>query len=638
MVKTGLCFGLLLALVQLATSQPVLEIYPDSFKFGYISVGGYNQRSFVLSNGGNQSLIIDSVVVNSAFYMPGMIGMTINPNDSQIVDVRFTPPGEGDFSGVCHFYSNDPVSPVKDIIIVAIGVRAFAPGEAIWTYQHIEDVVCVAATQDYDGDGLPDVVAEGYDAGAVGDNLVCFSGSGDGNIPNIIWSASPQGGPSNSGGWGDGCLNTATDIDGDGYNDILLGTAWGSRTVFAISGKTGQTIWSYDTYQHLPSGWIYSVCQTSDNNNDGIPEVFAAAGSDANAAFCLDGSNGELIWQKTVEDAVMSIASLSDVNGDAKDEAAFGVADNGTTAYCISGASSGNGTLLWTFNLTTSTFWTTTIQDINHDGYREVLCGTWGNGNYLYAFNGHRAGQGQMLWRTSIGGLIMRVVACPDLNGDGHEDVLVASSSYYALVLSGADGSELWRGYASNYVWAIDYTADLTGDSIPEVVYGSFDGGVYCANGATGAQVWQFTCPYKIFSLRGTGDVNGDGYADVIAGTQYLRTDGGKVYVISGGQAGTNIIDDSPTLPDAYLNVSCYPNPFNSSTAINFTLAKSGNYALSIFDIAGRLVKRFNGFAAAGKNNIVWNAAGEHGIATGVYLYHLAAGNQIGKGKVTLLK
>jgi outer membrane protein assembly factor BamB len=630
-------FGVM-ALTAIAQTQPSLLITPDTLKFGYVSVDGSHERRLVFKNVGDQTLIIDSILTAGIIQMPSVANDSINAGDSLIFYPRFAPVAEGDFSDLWKIYSNDIIYPRHDLNVVATCVRAFLPGEAIWTYQHIEDVVCVAAAEDIDNDGFPDIWAEGFGSGAIGDNLVCLSGSGDGNIPNVIWTTQPQGGPSNSGGYGDDCLSAATDMNGDGYQDLLFGAAWGNRTVFAISGKNGQTIWSYDTYQNPPSGWIYSVKQTSDNNGDGIPEVLAAAGSDANAVYELDGATGQLNWQYTADDAVMSVVSLADINADGKNEAAFGGADYGTHAYCISGASQGAGTPLWMFTMGTSTMSTSTIEDINNDGYRDVLCGTWNNSDYVYAFNGHRFGQGQMLWRVAVGQLIMRVINCPDLNRDGHEDILVSSWANYGLALDGTNGAELWRGYSGGDVWAIDYTADLTGDTIPEVVYGSFDGNVYCVNGATGEQLWAFNCGYKIFSLRGIGDVNGDGFADVIAGTQFLNNQGGKVYIISGGSSRSAIENQTATIPDNYLMVNSYPNPFNAQTTFKFNMRRSSEYKLSLYDITGKLVKQFSGIGDVGPNSLQWDTSSNKGIASGIYLYRLSADGAIGKGKVTLLK
>jgi len=633
-----LIYSLIACLSVGANSWPLLDFSPDTLKFGYVSVGGSHSRTLSLINVGDQPLAIDSAICNPAF-RPHLPANPIMPGDTVAITIDFQPTEIADFGGTIGFRYNNPANPVAGLSTVARGVRSFYPGEPIWIFQHIEDVVCVAATEDYDDDGFPDVVAEGFDAGATGDNLVCFSGSGDGN-PNVLWSARPIGGPSNSGGWGDACLNYGSDHNGDGHGDILLGTAWGSRSVFVIDGMTGQTIWSFDTYQNPPSGWIYSVVEANDMNGDGIPEVFAGAGSDCDKVFCFDGATGAVRWQKQAEDAVMSVAALSDINADSFDECTFGAADNGRRMYCVSGGSNGNGVSLWEFNILQSTYCVTTIADINNDGYRDVISGTWAVGSTpsrVIAWNGRRFGNGQVLWQRSFASYIMRVVACPDLNGDGIEDVLVASWENSAYALSGADGSILWMAFGGDDVWAIDYTADVTGDGIVEVIYGSFTGQVFLADGANGNILWNCPTGYKIFSVRGIGDVNGDGFADVIAGTQFLRTEGGKVFLISGGQTATSISDEARAMPDR-ISLRSYPNPFNSSTVIKFTLPERVGYRLGVYDIAGRLVSEFKGEGVAGENSLIWDVSRQEGVSSGVYLYSLKAGEQSAEGKVTLLR
>ncbi len=638
MKKSILILCIIIGLSLSAYSSPLLDLIPDTLKFGYVSEGGSHSRQLKLVNIGDQLAVIDSAICDPA-YRPHFPANPIPPGDTVEIAIEFRPTETADFSGVIGFHYNNQANPVVFLTTVARGVRSFYPGEPIWIYQHIEDVVCVAATEDYNGDGFPDVVAEGFDAGATGDNLVCFSGSGDGN-PDVLWSARPIGGPSNSGGWGDACLNYGSDHNGDGRGDILLGTAWGSRSVFVIDGMTGQTIWSFDTYQNPPSGWVYSVVEANDMNGDGVPEIFAGAGSDCDKVFCFDGATGAVRWQKQAEDAVMSVARLADINADSSDECVFGSADNGRRMYCVSGGSNGNGVSLWEFNILQSTYCVTTIGDINNDGYRDVISGTWAVGSTpsrVIAWNGYRFGNGQVLWQRSFASYIMRVVACPDLNGDGIEDVLVASWENSAYALSGADGSILWMAYGGDDVWAIDYTADVTGDGIVEVIYGSFTGQVFLADGSNGNILWNCPTGYKIFSVRGIGDVNGDGLADVIAGTQFLNNVGGKVFLISGGQASTSISDHELAVPDRISLIS-YPNPFNSSTVVKFSLPEPAVYKLGIYDIAGRLVAEFEGEGVAGENSLTWDVSGRDGISSGVYLFSLKAGRESAGGKVTLLR
>jgi len=281
-----ICF-FMIVLTGIAVSQPQLQVKPSPLKFGYISIDGTNQREIVLVNTGLSSIVIDSCLYQPPFYVDNISGITINAGDSLIVETSFSPEIEMDYISFYDIhYTGHFGQFIYRLRITASGIQTFEAGEIIWSYQHIENVVCVAAVGDYNNDGMPDVAAEGYYRGVEGDPLVCLSGSGCGST-GVIWSVHPEGGPSNSGGFGDKCLAYVDDLNRDGYGDILRAGAWECRTVFAINGLTGDTIWTYDTYQHGPSGWIYSVAQIGDITGDSIPEVLAGLGSDANRVYCL---------------------------------------------------------------------------------------------------------------------------------------------------------------------------------------------------------------------------------------------------------------------------------------------------------------------------------------------------------------
>jgi hypothetical protein len=312
--------------------------------------------------------------------------------------------------------------------------------------------------------------------------------------------------------------------------------------------------------------------------------------------------------------------------------------DNGRMFYCVSGASSGIATPVWMFNIGESTFSLTTIKDINDDGYDDVIVGTWGRG--LMAFSGHRAGQGMILWEIPISTYIMKVVNCPDVDGDGYDDIILASWSSYVEVYSGVDGSLIWRFFCGDDVWAVDYLEDITGDEIPEIIAGSFSHNVYVVDGARGQELWRFQAGAKPFSVRRISDVNGDGYDDVIAGTQFLDNAGGEVFVISGGQVDSTSIDNElpQILPKDYIVAANYPNPFNSTTLISFSLYQAEDFKVSIYDIAGRLVAEKMGTGQPGKNKVSWDFSGGNEIVSGIYFYTVEAGSKTGKGKMTFLK
>jgi len=623
-----------------AMASPIISINEDTLKFGYISAGGSHSRQLDISNVGNQSLIIDAVSLHNAAFMiqSPTIPDTIAPGQHRQYEIVFHPIEISSFDGIFSFYSNDPLVPTALLPVKAEGTLVFMPGEIIWSFQGPENVVSCTAIDDVDGDGIQDVVAESFDAGVSGDNLFCVSGSGNGD-GNLLWSARPAGGPSNSGGYGDECLIAIDDMNRNGTRDLILGTAWGSRTVFAIESTTGETIWSYDTYQNPPSGWVYSVTSMGDINGDSIPEVLAGAGSDANAGILLNGADGSMIWREQVADAVYSVSRVEDLDYDLIPEAILGAGDNDDRAYLYTGAGVDSSTLLWNYDSNASIMSVAGINEVNGDAFGDVIIGTWGNGDKVIALSGYSRDRiGDTLWTSMAGGPVMKVVISPDLNNDWFPEVLVASWASYAQALSGHDGSILWTYPMGDDVWAIYWANDVTGDGICEAVAGSFTGAVALINGANGQEVWTCATDSKIFTVRPIGDVNGDGVPDIIAGQQFLSSTGGKFFVISGGTVGSSAIDDDISIPNHHMLLANYPNPFNASTVISYDLPNPGLVNLELFNLLGqRVATIFDGYQQAGMHEVAYNAANS-GLSSGVYYCRLSANDEVSTLKMTILK
>lgn len=88
---------------------------------------------------------------------------------------------------------------------------------------------------------------------------------------------------------------------------------------------------------------------------------------------------------------------------------------------------------------------------------------------------------------------------------------------------------------------------------------------------------------------------------------------------------GSDIDDD--LLPQNYsADIYNYPNPFNSSTKIEYSVGTPGAGAIEIYDMLGRRVRRL-GFQSASdsRNDIIWDGLDESGreVGSGVYCYTL---------------
>ena len=84
-----------------------------------------------------------------------------------------------------------------------------------------------------------------------------------------------------------------------------------------------------------------------------------------------------------------------------------------------------------------------------------------------------------------------------------------------------------------------------------------------------------------------------------------------------------------------------YPNPFNPTTQIKFSLPDDGFITLKIYNVTGQLVKTLvNENMTQGNHTIEWNATNDFGITlpTGIYFYRLQAGSLVKTSKMIYMK
>ncbi|OUT39082.1 MAG: hypothetical protein CBB66_03900, partial [bacterium TMED6] len=79
-----------------------------------------------------------------------------------------------------------------------------------------------------------------------------------------------------------------------------------------------------------------------------------------------------------------------------------------------------------------------------------------------------------------------------------------------------------------------------------------------------------------------------------------------------------------------------YPNPFNPSTNLVYSLSNDGDIKLSIYDINGRLIDNLvDSYQFAGNYNVSWNA---NEMSSGVYFVTLSTSSNVLTQKVMLIK
>ena len=85
---------------------------------------------------------------------------------------------------------------------------------------------------------------------------------------------------------------------------------------------------------------------------------------------------------------------------------------------------------------------------------------------------------------------------------------------------------------------------------------------------------------------------------------------------------------------------SAYPNPFNPSTTINFSLAEEAKVQINIYDMAGNLVNTLtNNDYATGNYNVVWNAVdfNSNPVSAGIYIYQMTTNTGFSQSEKMIL-
>jgi len=133
---------------------------------------------------------------------------------------------------------------------------------------------------------------------------------------------------------------------------------------------------------------------------------------------------------------------------------------------------------------------------------------------------------------------------------------------------------------------------------------------------------------------------------DVTGGeTYYYVVTAVNVYDESFNSTVASATPESPvgveTEPAAFsLSLSCFPNPFNSSTRISYSLPEESRVIVQIYNMLGqRVATLMDTQLPAGNHSFVWNGRNDHGesISSGMYLVRLNSMNSSLTNKVVLL-
>ena len=104
-------------------------------------------------------------------------------------------------------------------------------------------------------------------------------------------------------------------------------------------------------------------------------------------------------------------------------------------------------------------------------------------------------------------------------------------------------------------------------------------------------------------------------------------------------QVGIN--DETVPLPQKPVLRQAYPNPFNNSTRIEFSISRQGHVGLEIYDMNGKWVTSLvKNHLFPGTHSINWKGIGATGnpVSSGSYLVVMKYGGFTTSKKIVFLK
>ncbi|MGE5435592.1 MAG: T9SS type A sorting domain-containing protein, partial [Syntrophothermus sp.] len=115
-----------------------------------------------------------------------------------------------------------------------------------------------------------------------------------------------------------------------------------------------------------------------------------------------------------------------------------------------------------------------------------------------------------------------------------------------------------------------------------------------------------------------------------------IHENNNKGFNVLGAAPVTGINDDYNIIPDKYLLYQSFPNPFNPSATIRYSVPVGDIVKIKVYDILGKEISTLvNEYQTPGTYNVEFNCGN---FSSGIYFYRMQSGNFVDVKKMILIK
>ena len=431
-----------------------------------------------------------------------------------------------------------------------------------------------------------------------------------------------------------------TDVNGDGIKEFAACLQNNSIVFF---NQQGTVLWTTPAGGTLRSGPVIASLR-----NDNSRQIITA--TQTGNLIVLNSDNTPYPnFPVSIGGAVLGPPAIADLNGDGIHEIIVATLNGNLSAINSATGQNLNG---FPVAMQGGTQNPITIANLDADPNPEIIVTTSTSG-YILAYN-H---DGSQFFQKAVGGQIKTGAVVADVNNDGNKEIVVIAANGTVYILN-ADGTDL-PNTPVMVNQAVDCTptvARFDGDNYAGIIFGDTNGRIHSVRAdGTESPNFPITVTGNVKISSALADIDGDNDLDIV-----IPNDTGMFVVdikrpaqsIEWGcfmgtynRAG-NIYQATPATDPATPQLltalsSNYPNPFNPSTNISFSLANPGEVSIQIFNQKGQLVKTLlNSSLPAGNHQLTWNGTDEQGaqVGSGVYFYRMKSGKYSSTRKMVMMK